>query len=171
MTEKRASAPTGFTLIEIMCVMVIIAIAAAIVFAGLGNQSDLQAESSARAIMADLLYAQNRAIATQQNVYVSFTGQGTSSGSYSLCSSLSPVTYLTNPISQTTYTNNWTGTSWSASLPSGWGTYTAMYFNSLGQPVYSDSSPIVSPLTIAITSGTATETITIQALTGEMSVQ
>jgi MSHA pilin protein MshC len=175
--QKRRSAAAGFTMIEIISVMIILAIAAAIVFAGLGNQSDLQAESSARQVMADLLYAQNRAIATQQPVYVSFTGQGTSSGSYSLCSSLSPVTYLTNPISQVNYTNSWSGTNWSVSLTNFSGN-TNMYFDSLGTPWLCNSSggsatafPTSSAAEVVITDGTSTEEITIQALTGEMSVQ
>ncbi len=36
------------------------------------SRDDLDAQSAARAVMADLLYAQNRAIATQKNQYVVF---------------------------------------------------------------------------------------------------
>jgi prepilin-type N-terminal cleavage/methylation domain-containing protein len=166
----------GFTLIEVICVVLIMAIAAAIVFAGLSNTSDLQAESAARTAMADLLYAQNLAIATQQNVYINFD---LVNGDYSLCSSLpaGATTYLTNPVSQASYINTWTGTNWSLSLTNFSGN-TAMCFDALGTPwLYNTASqtqaafPTNAAAEIGITSGSKTVNITIQAITGEMSVQ
>ena len=70
--------PTAaFTLIEILVVLVILAIAAAIVVPSL-NSSDLQATSAARMIAADLQYAQNVAITTQGPVTVTFDPAGNS---------------------------------------------------------------------------------------------
>src|ERR1700722_8944053 len=119
-SSGRALLPRrAFTMIEIMCVVIIMAIAAAIVFAGMSSQDDLNGESAARTVMSDILYAQNRAIATQQPVYLSFnitnaTSAGIAAKSYALCGSLATgsVTYLTNPVSKASYTNGWTGQKW-----------------------------------------------------------
>ena len=62
----------GFTLIEILVVVVILGIAAAIVVPAIGSRSDLKATSAARMIMADLIYAQNRSISQQKKHYVRF---------------------------------------------------------------------------------------------------
>ena len=62
----------GFTLIEILVVVVILGIAAAIVVPAIGSRSDLKATSAARMIMADLIYTQNRSIAQQKYHWVRF---------------------------------------------------------------------------------------------------
>ena len=62
----------GFTLIEILVVVVILGIAAAIVVPSIGSRSDLKATSAARMIMADLIYAQNRSISQQRWHWVRF---------------------------------------------------------------------------------------------------
>jgi prepilin-type N-terminal cleavage/methylation domain-containing protein len=71
----------AFTLVEILVVVVILGIAAAVVVPQIGTQSDLRAAAAARLIMADLIYAQNRAIATQTKHYAVFD---TSAQSYRL---------------------------------------------------------------------------------------
>jgi prepilin-type N-terminal cleavage/methylation domain-containing protein len=62
----------GFTLIEILVVVVILGIAAAIVVPAIGSRNDLKATSAARIIVADLIYAQNRSISQQKRHYVRF---------------------------------------------------------------------------------------------------
>src|ERR1700689_4326199 len=111
MPQHRARA--GFTLIEVLCVVVIFSIAAAIVLANMGNEGDLQAQSAGRQIMADLLYAQNQAIATQQSTYVYFNTAGKTYALYKPWG-----TYLTNPISHGNYSANWSGAAWSVSSAS-----------------------------------------------------
>jgi type II secretory pathway pseudopilin PulG len=165
-----------------MCVVVIFAIAAAMVFAGLSNEGGLQAESAARAVMADILYAQNRAIATQQPVFLTFDTTGSAQSglpayTYALCSAL-PTTYLTNPVTHDSYTNSWSGQSWTVSsvgvtdsstgLPA-----TSFCFNSLGTPCSSTNTslPLSTASTIIISSGGASATITIQPSTGDVTVQ
>jgi prepilin-type N-terminal cleavage/methylation domain-containing protein len=173
MIKPRQSARPGFTLIEIICVVVIFAIAAAIVFAGISSQGDLQAESAARSVMADLLYAQNEAISTQQYVYVYFNTAGSHYYVYSPWG-----TALTNPVSQTAYSTSWSGQNWSVTSVNldGAAKQPAMYFNALGQPYSCDSAGDPGTLfttsgTIVIGSGGRTVTITIQPSTGDITVQ
>jgi prepilin-type N-terminal cleavage/methylation domain-containing protein len=182
MLKHRTYARAGFTLIEMLCVVVIFAIAAAIVFAGMSSQSDLQAESAARAVMADILYAQNRAIATQQPVYLTFntTGSvvnGLPAYTYAECSAL-PTTYLTNPVTHDNYTNNWTSQSWSVSSvgitdSSTGSAATSFCFNSLGTPCSSTNTslPLTTNSTVTVSSGGYSVVITIQANTGDTTVQ
>ncbi len=64
--------PRAFTLIEILCVVVILGMVSAIIIPQLGSRGDLKSAAAARIVMADLMYAQNRAITKQSVVYVMF---------------------------------------------------------------------------------------------------
>src|SRR3954465_14390638 len=70
----------AFTLVEILCVLVILGIAAAMIVPQMGSRDDLRAAAAARMVMADLIYAQNRAIATQQKHFVTFDNTSASKG-------------------------------------------------------------------------------------------
>lgn len=70
--NRKRRARRGFTLVEILVVLVIIGIAAAMVVPRLGNTGDIQASSAARAAVANLQYAQNEAIVRQAPITVAF---------------------------------------------------------------------------------------------------
>jgi len=63
----------GFTLLEILIVVVILAVAAMIAIPTLGSAADMQARAAANKIAADLDYAKGLAITRQQNFTVVFT--------------------------------------------------------------------------------------------------
>jgi type II secretion system protein H len=63
---------TGFTMIEVLVVMVMIAIMAAVAIPKLGNVGSTRAAVAARMIARDLTYARERAIATGTRVWVVF---------------------------------------------------------------------------------------------------
>jgi prepilin-type N-terminal cleavage/methylation domain-containing protein len=69
-TPRRT--PRAFTLVEILAVVVILGIAAAMVIPQMGSRDDLKAKAVARMVVADLLYAQNMSISTQTPHYVRF---------------------------------------------------------------------------------------------------
>ena len=71
-TTRYAAARRAFTLIEILMVVVILGILSAVILPQLGSRDDQKAISGARVLVADIMYAQNRAIATQKTHYVSF---------------------------------------------------------------------------------------------------
>ena len=84
----------GFTLVEILVVLVIVAIAGAMVvpmFFGLGG---MEAMSAARIIASDLQYAQNVAVTSQTQVAVAFN---LASDSYELSNTSGPLKHpMTN---------------------------------------------------------------------------
>ena len=72
VSSRLAPSRAGFTLIEILVVVVILGIAAAVIVPQIGSRADLKATSAARLIMADLIYVQNRSISQQKYHYIQF---------------------------------------------------------------------------------------------------
>lgn len=66
----------GLTLVEILVVLVILGIAAAMVVPRITGMGDMQASGAARILLADMQYAQNEAIVTQKDVTVTFDPDG-----------------------------------------------------------------------------------------------
>jgi len=95
--KKSRCSPGGFTLLELIVVMMILAIAAAVIVPQAVGTSGLKAQSAARVIMADLEYAQSQAIVTQQTVEVDFSVTG---NSYAVTNTSGP---LIHPITKKQY--------------------------------------------------------------------
>jgi prepilin-type N-terminal cleavage/methylation domain-containing protein len=172
----------AFTLVEVMTVIVILGIAAACIVPQIGTRNDLDAAAAARSVMADLLYAQNRAIATQQQNFVEFSGNGYSV--LSRTSDTSPLYTITNPTTQNSYvvTLGAPGTSFTsvsiASVNFDNSPNTTVEFDSLGAPwIYNlaqgTATPLVNTGTITLTTSSPQETasILIDPATGEASTQ
>lgn len=178
----------AFTLVEILVVVVILGIAAAVIVPQMGTRDDLRVAAAARMVMADLIYAQNRAIATQQKHFVTFDTTSTTKA-YILrrATSLSPVTLVNvqHPITKDATYGVSFGIKNSAMEHVTLGTvsfegYTTVVFDELGVPMYYDPGNPTTPLTplattdgstIQITSGKFTLTITVQPYTGEITVK
>lgn len=154
-------------------VVVILGIVASIIVPQLGSRDDLKVAAAARMMIADLSYAQNRAITTQKKQYVVFVSQ-----QYSLLSRNSdaaPLVAVAHPVNPGNYVST---------LDSGplsgvtitevdFGGASVLAFDELGSPLaYSGSgtSTLTSPGTIKIESGGQKMTISIEPYTGEMSV-
>jgi prepilin-type N-terminal cleavage/methylation domain-containing protein len=93
--RPRRGQRSAFTFPEVLAVVVILSIATAIVLPQVTSHDDLTTAAAARTVMADLLYAQNRAIATQTMHYITFD---TSGQQYTLYSSMAPATVLQHPV-------------------------------------------------------------------------
>ena len=176
----RQSNRTGFTLVEILTVVVILGIASAIVVPQIGSRDDLKVRSAARMVMADLIYAQNRAVATQSMLYVQFdqTNQ-----CYTLLSSISPAVAIKHPITKNDYVvrfaSGGAGGKVDSSLNSfSFDSQTTLAFDELGMPYsYDPTKPVdqrLSPLnsgSLVLKNKAQTKTITVVAYTGEVTVQ
>src|SRR5438477_8934128 len=97
----RASIATkAFTLVEVLMVVVIIGIAAAVVMPQISQRDDLKAGAAARVMMADLLYAQNMAITRQTPHYVVFD---VANKNYMIVAAGAMTTPITHPVNQSAY--------------------------------------------------------------------
>jgi prepilin-type N-terminal cleavage/methylation domain-containing protein len=167
---------SAFTLIEVLVVVVILGIASAIVLPQVTSQDDTSAASAARVVMADLLYAQNRAIDMQTTHYVAFD---TANQQYTLYSSMSPATVLQHPVYQNNYVMTFgqsgsNNISQSVTLSSAnFNGQTTIAFDETGVP-YSYNAGVATPLssagTIVLTSGDYSLTISVAPDTGEITV-
>ncbi len=75
---RAASPAAGFTMVEILIVVVILAIAAMVAIPTLGSAADMQVRAAANKIAADLDYAKGLAITRQRNFTVVFDPDGKS---------------------------------------------------------------------------------------------
>jgi hypothetical protein len=127
--------------------------------------------------MADLMYAQNKAILSQTMVYAQFdpTNQR-----YSLTTtppSVTPVTYVPDPVTGKNYQTTFqTGSFKTVVLQTvSCDGKSCLAFDELGQPYAVDvggsSALLINPATIPVKCGAFTMTVTIEPFTGAMSVQ
>src|SRR5258708_32048888 len=95
----------AFTLIEVMAVGVILRGLGILIFPGMASRDDLRLGSAARSVIADVIFAQNRAISTQTTQFVSFTvANGSVKGGYALYDAQPFAAAITNPVSEKSYT-------------------------------------------------------------------
>lgn len=172
MTGNRCNLRGGFTLVEILIVVVILGICSAIILPQIGTRDDLRAAAAARVVMSDLIYAQNLAISTQQTKYLRF---GLSD--YGLYNAGTASTALTHPVNKTPFVVTFgVGALRDVSLQSkSFDGQTTLAFDELGAPYAYQSvggtlTPLASAGQITLRSGSVTLTINIEPFTGEVTV-
>jgi len=177
---RPQSVVRAFTLIEILVMVSIMGLCAAVIIPQLGTRSDLLASSAARQVMSDLTYAQNQAITRQQPVYVVFTPAATASpgGSYSVMSGL-PSTVMNHPVNKfpwvTTFGQS-RGQFSNVRLDSAsFDGSAAIMFDESGapfmiSPVGGASAPLNTG-SVSVSCGAFTLRVTVEPLTGALSVQ
>jgi len=151
--------PSGFTLTELILVLAILAIMAALVIPLSVGTSDFQAVSAARMIAADLEYAQNTAITSQTPVTVTFDSSGES---YSLSNESG---LLIHPISKSAYTISFLSREGFEKLDvvsSDFGGGSSVTFDELGAP---DNAGVV-----VLQAGAHTYRVEVAAATGRVTV-
>lgn len=141
----------GFTLIEVIAVLVIIAVLAAVVISRMTSPSSFGLVSETDILKGHLRYAQYRAMSHTERWGISF-----STGSYSLVSPTATTSKLPNEDSSThTLTSGITIT----------GAGSAVHFNEWGNPV-TDTGVLLPDTTISLTDGSTTQMVTITQNTG-----
>ena len=174
----------GFTLVEILAVIVILGIASAIIVPQMGTRDDMRAAAAARTLVADLIYAQNQAITTGRWVYVKFD---VANNKYTLLSTANSGgdVAINHPITQTTYaqqfgvsSRGWEQVSIASAVFNGADvTFRPMYpvaFDEIGSPyVFNYANNQTNDLNdggVVLRAGQFTTTVSVQPATGEINV-
>ncbi len=158
-TACRERSRTGFTLVEMIVVLVILAVAATIIVPYAAGTTSFQASAAARLIMSDLEYAQNQAITTQTPVLVTFSVPG---NSYTVSNASGT---LIHPISKQAYVVDFDTSDGfkNVSVSSAdFGGSSVVTFDALGSP---DNAG-----TVAVVAGSHTYTVTVAAVSGRVEV-
>jgi hypothetical protein len=158
-------------------VVVILGISAALIVPQIGSRDDLRAASMARVVMADLAYAQNRAVASQRRQFVRFDA---ANNTYEILDQLTPTAQIiTHPVDQAPFV-----------VPLGEGrrdnlkgvvldnvsfdTEPVLMFDELGAPhAYCPDAHTSTSLvsgSVRLKSGDYTLTITVEPYSGELKV-
>ncbi len=160
----------GFTLAEMLVVIVILGIAAMVVIPSIGNTTDMQATSAARQLVSDLLFAQTYSISQKQPYQVVFDA---ANESYEVQES-STSSVITHPITKMPYQMSFLANKHlknvritSVDFDSG----NLVKFNSLGMPYNSAGSQLAARGTVILTVGTHNITVTVEPVSGRINAQ
>jgi prepilin-type N-terminal cleavage/methylation domain-containing protein len=178
MQKRQIHFRQGFTLIEILSVVVILGIVSAVIIPVIGSRDDLKVAAAARVLMSDLIYAQNRAIATQSMQYVKFDVAGKR---YSVLSAVSPSeAVIKHPVRHDDYITR-LGAGGTPGLEqvtlesASFDGRTILAFDEMGMPyAYNSATNSAAPLasgTVVLKCGTHSLTVKVEQYTGEITVQ
>lgn len=169
------AAGAGFTLVEILVVLVILGAISAIVIPQIGTRNDLRAAAASRMVMSDLIYAQNLAISTQRPMYVRFSSTG-----YGVYDTGAGATAITHPVNKSPFTvtfgsNGTSGLSGTAIDSYSFDGSSTLVFDEMGAPysynsVSSTTAALAASGQVVVRSGDYLLRIDIEPFTGEMTV-
>jgi len=144
----------GFTLIEVISVLVIIGVVAAVVVSRMMSPSSFGVVSEADILKGHLRYAQYRAMSHSETWGIQFTTNG-----YSLvCPSTITTCKLPNEVDETH--------TLSSGIKISTGVDTAVHFNEWGNPVNNTTGALLSDTTISLKDASITRTFKITQNTG-----
>jgi prepilin-type N-terminal cleavage/methylation domain-containing protein len=164
----------GFTLIEVILVVLIIGIAAAVVVPTMSSAGSMQLRSAANMVAADLEYAKSMAISRGQPYTVDFSP---STERYWVLDGPTG-NVIPHPVKKgLPYTVDFPNESRLSQVQivsTTFGTHNRVTFDYLGSP-YGEAAdgsltPLNGPGTIVLQAGTITKTVTVEAVTGFISV-
>jgi prepilin-type N-terminal cleavage/methylation domain-containing protein len=165
----------GFTLIELIIVMVIIAILGASVNALLGDTASTKAYGTARKIQSDIIFAQESAMTHRVHYRMTFTSSPNRYTVQQCSSQTSPCpgwnnindpSTNTSPFTVTLNIGSYSGVSWTGTI------FNCNYleFNSAGNPLEGDSSNCANPPLLFSTTGATIRTVALNTTTRYVTV-
>jgi MSHA pilin protein MshC len=155
-----AAGQRGFTLIELVMVMVVLGVLAAVAAPRIFNISGFNARGFHDQTLAYLHFAQKTAVAQRRTVCVSFTANSLSLGIAATADTINcgVAAPLTGPAGESPVVLNAKGVSYSARPGAFFG------FNGLGQPIDSSGVALVNSQVFQV--GGAAASITVERFTG-----
>jgi type II secretory pathway pseudopilin PulG len=158
----------GFTMIELVMIIVLLTIVAVVAAPRLANIAGVKVSATARRLQADMAYTQNLAMTSNQRHRLVFP----STTSYEVRDTSGAL--VTNPSSGGGFsvtTDSGITLSWSLNGDSALNR--GVEFDTLGRPyLYAGSSPSTTNIaagTVTVTGGGTTRTVTVQPQTGKVS--
>jgi prepilin-type N-terminal cleavage/methylation domain-containing protein len=171
MSEKNRFniAPGAFTIVELIVVMVILAIAAMLAVPMISSAADVQVRSAANMIAADLDYAKSMAISRQQNHSVVFDP---ANESYEVRDAGgTPIEHPTKAGSDFVVDLQADGRLSRVDIVSAdFDSQTTVTFDYLGSPYNSTANPLNSGV-ITLSADSFSMTVTVEPMTGYVTVQ
>ncbi|MDT8990220.1 type II secretion system protein [Curvibacter sp. APW13] len=146
----------GFTLIELIMVLVLLGILAAYAAPRIFNRSDFDARGMEDVTLSYLRYAQKTAIAQRRTVCLSITSSGISLSIAATAATSSCSTALNGPDGKAALAVS--GVSYATRPPANFS------FDGLGQPIDTSGAALATVQTFTVTGGG--RTITVEAATG-----
>jgi prepilin-type N-terminal cleavage/methylation domain-containing protein len=156
---RRCARVAGFTLVEILVVVVILAIIAALAIPSLNGQSSMEVASAARILAADLEYAQEYAVTSQIPVTVEFNKDANTYRLYNASGN------LTHPITKSAYVVDYSGMRGFGGMD-----IVSASFGSLASVTYSELGTPTSNGDVTLKAGSKVFKVSVAAATGKVTV-
>jgi prepilin-type N-terminal cleavage/methylation domain-containing protein len=167
------SARPAYTLVEMLIVVVLMGLAAAMVIPSMAQASSLKVQGALRMLVADITVIQSDAVAFQENRAIVFrpSGDGTR---YIMCEANGLTADTTTGVIQRRYIGGETYGLAQISATVGLAATDTLIFDSLGGPIHDGAGGSIEPAptaTIAVSGSGQNWQITVEAFTGRVTIQ
>ncbi|WDT77129.1 MAG: type II secretion system protein [Candidatus Manganitrophus sp.] len=174
----RPSREAGFTLIELVIIIVLVTILAATAIPRAANMAGTKAAAAARKLQSDIVYAQQLAMVQNQRYRVYFNANPAPASGYAVVNDAAPANGTWGEAGEFAVDPVNSGGNLSVALNAGSyagitisvigfsGSY--VEFNTLGVP-YDSGGALAAAKSVSVTGGGFTRTVTVQPSTGRVS--